>query len=360
LSPEKSGLCYFPPLPNSESDFEYGIILRMKVSELGEFGLIDLLAKMIAESQDNQPGYPSFTVGIGDDAAAWQTRAPNQLATVDSLIEDVHFSFGNISWQELGWKSLAVNLSDIAAMGGAPEYALISLGLPEKTEVEDITSFYQGMMELAQKFNVSLAGGDTCQSPVVMITVAVLGTGQETLLRRSTASPGDIIAVTGHLGGAAAGLDILTSKLSLAPATTTALREAFNKPFPRVAEGQLLVKQGIRTAIDISDGFLADLRHIGQMSRVSARVDIDLIPIYPPVKEVYGDRALEMALSGGEDYELLFTGADSDIEKFRAEASCPVTVVGEITRDSPGEISLFDKNGQPFRIKQTGWEHFKK
>jgi thiamine-monophosphate kinase len=332
----------------------------MKVSELGEFGLIDLLIKMIAESQDNRSGYPPLTVGIGDDAAAWQTQAPNQLATVDSLIEDVHFSFGNISWQELGWKSLAVNLSDIGAMGGVPQYALISLGLPEKTEVEDITSLYQGMIELAQKFHVGLAGGDTCQSPVVMITVTVLGTGQETLLRRSTARPGDIIAVTGHLGGATAGLDMLTRQLSLAPEIATALREAFNKPVPRVAEGQLLVKHGIRTAIDISDGFLADLRHISQMSRVSARVDVDRIPIYPPVREAYGDKALEMALSGGEDYELLFTGAASHIEKIQAEATCPVTVVGEITGVSPGEINLFDSSGKPVTIQQSGWEHFKK
>ena len=103
----------------------------MKVSELGEFGLIDLLAKMIADAQDSQSGYPQFLVGIGDDAAAWQGKPHTQLATVDSLIESIHFTLDTISWEELGWKSLAVNLSDIAAMGGVPEYALVSLGLPE-------------------------------------------------------------------------------------------------------------------------------------------------------------------------------------------------------------------------------------
>jgi len=330
----------------------------MKVSELGEFGLIDLLAKMIADAQNSQSGYPPFLVDIGDDAAAWQGKPHTQLATVDSLIENIHFSLDTISWEELGWKSLAVNLSDIAAMGGVPEYSLISLGLPDETEVKDVTSFYKGMIELAKKFHVSLAGGDTCRSPAVMITVTVFGTGQDTLLRRSNARPGDAIAVTGHLGGAAAGLDMLTHKLNLSAEITASLREAFHKPFPRVAEGQLLVKHGVKTAIDISDGFLADLYHICEISRVSARVDVDKLPVFPPVRQVYGEKALKMALSGGEDYELLFTGDVGDIAKIQAESSCPVTVVGEITDGNPGEISLFDGNGNPVQIHQSGWEHF--
>jgi thiamine-monophosphate kinase len=330
----------------------------VKVSELGEFGLIDILAKMIAEVQDSQPGYPPFLVGIGDDAAAWQGNNQTQLATVDSLIENIHFSLDTISWEELGWKSLAINLSDIAAMGGVPEYALVSLGLPDGTEVEDITSLYKGMIGLAKNFHVSLAGGDTCKSPAVMITVTVFGTGQDTLLRRSNASPGDTIAVTGHLGGAAAGLDMFTRKLNLAAEITASLREAFNRPTPRVAEGQLLVKHGIRTAIDISDGFLADLHHICEMSRVCARVNTDQIPVFPPVRRVYGDKALEMALSGGEDYELLFTGNANDIAKIQAESSFLVTVVGKITDGNPGKISLFDSNGNPIQIHRSGWEHF--
>lgn len=331
----------------------------MKVSEVGEFGLIDLLAKMIAAAQDSQSGYPPFLVGIGDDAAAWRGDKQVQLATVDSLIENVHFSLDTISWEELGWKSLAVNLSDIAAMGGVPEYALVSLGLPNETEVEDITSFYRGMIELARKYHVSLAGGDTCWSPAVMITVTVFGAGQDALLSRSTARPGDAIAVTGHLGGAAAGLDTLTRKLSLPAETAASLREAFHHPVPRVAEGQLLVKHGIRTAIDISDGFLADLRHIGEMSRVSARVDVDRLPILPPVRQAYGVKALDMALAGGEDYELIFTGTADDIAKIQAESPCPVTVVGDIIGGNAGEIILCDSSGNPVPVHQSGWEHFR-
>jgi thiamine-monophosphate kinase len=332
----------------------------VKVSELGEFGLINLLAKMIAEAQDGLPGYPPFLVGIGDDAAAWPGKNQTQLATVDSLIENVHFSLDTISWEELGWKSLAVNLSDIAAMGGTPEYALVSLGLPDTTEVDDVTSLYRGMIELGKRFGVSLGGGDTCNSPAIMITVTVFGTAQTALLRRSNARPGDAIGVTGHLGGAAAGLAMLSHGLSTAAEITVSLKEAFNKPVPRIAEGQLLVKHGIRTAIDISDGFLADLRHICEMSHVSASVNVDRLPVFPPVRQVFGDKALEMALSGGEDYELLFTGNADDITRIQAESSCPVTIVGEIKESHPGEISLFDSSGNPVRIRQSGWEHFKK
>ncbi len=332
----------------------------MKISELGEFGLIDLLAKEVAGSTGQPPDLPPLTVGIGDDAAAWPVKDGTQLATVDSLIEDIHFSLTTITWRELGWKSLAVNLSDIAAMGGLPEYALVSLGLPDSTEVEDVTELYWGMADLARHHRVNIAGGDTCRSPAVMITVAVLGSSPGNILRRSSATPGDSIAVTGHLGGAAAGLDMLTNNLNPGTEMTASLRWAFHKPVPRIAEGQLLVKHDIRTAIDISDGFIADLRHICEMSGVSARVNIDALPVYPPAVHVYGERARHMALSGGEDYELIFAGPADDIEKVKSEAACPVTIVGEITEGEPGTISLFDSAGNPVSIEESGWEHFSK
>ena len=127
----------------------------MKVSELGEFGLIDLLAEMVNGSRDKQlSSWQQLIIGIGDDAAAWQGDASTQLATVDSLIQDVHFSLGVTSWTDLGWKAMAINLSDIAAMGGIPKYALVSLALPGYTEVDDVTALYQGMIELAQQFEV--------------------------------------------------------------------------------------------------------------------------------------------------------------------------------------------------------------
>ena len=333
----------------------------MKVSELGEFGLIDLLAKMVSSSQNNQSEpCQQLVVGIGDDAAVWHGDASTQLATIDSLIQDVHFSLRIISWKELGWKALAVNLSDIAAMGGVPGYVLVSLALPGDTEVEDVAALYEGMIELAQQFEVAIVGGDTCQAPVVSITVTVLGSIKgKYVLSRSAARPGDKVAVTGYPGSAAAGLEMLTNKLQFAPDVTTYLRDSFVRPLPRIAEGQLLVEQGVTTAIDISDGLLSDLRQICKASQVSARVEVDRLPVPSMVRDNFGKRALELALSGGEDYELLFTAGDEVINKVRGEAPYPVTMIGEITAGKPGEVSLFDTNGNPFNLREAGWEHFR-
>jgi len=327
----------------------------MKVSELGEFGLIELLAKMVDAPQNEQ-----LRIGIGDDASAWYGDTPLQLATVDSLIQDVHFSLGVTTWQELGWKALAVNLSDIAAMGGQPRYALVSLALPGETEVADVTDLYRGMIELAREFNVLIVGGDTCRSPVVVITVTVFGdAGDDRLLTRSAAGVGDKIAVTGCLGGAAAGLEMLTGRLRFDSETTADLKKAFLRPQPRVGEGQLLVRQGVRAAIDISDGLVADLAQVSKASRVSARVDIDRLPVHPAVRGSFGDRATGLALSGGEDYELLFTASAGIIDAVKEAASCPVTVIGEIIAGKQGEVNLVDARGNRYQSPRSGWEHFK-
>ena len=334
----------------------------MKVSELGEFGLIDLLAKMVSSSQDKQtPAWQQLIIGIGDDAAAWYGDTSTQLATVDSLIQDVHFSLDTISWEELGWKALVANLSDIAAMGGMPKYALVSLALPGHTEVEDVTALYRGMMEGAQEFGVAIAGGDTSSAPLVIITITILGSTKsqtQHILTRSGAKPGEKVAVTGELGAAAAGSEMLTKQLQFDADTANCLRRAFLHPCPRIAEGQLLVEQGVKTAIDISDGLISDLTHLCKASQVSARIEIDRVPVPPVVNANFGDRALELALSGGEDYELLFTGSSEIIDKVTRAAACPVTVIGEIVADEPGKITLVDRQGNPVSLHKAGWEHF--
>jgi len=332
----------------------------MKVSELGEFGLIDLLAKMVDSSPD-KGARQQLILGIGDDAAAWYGDASTQLATVDSFIQDVHFSLGITSWDELGWKALAANLSDIAAMGGVPRYALISLALPDHTEVDDVTALYQGMIELAQQFNVAIVGGDTSSAPLIAITITILGSTRsqdKQILTRSGAEPGGKVAVTGYLGTAAAGWEMLTKRLQFDPEATACLKEAFLRPCPRIAEGQLLVEQGVKTAIDISDGLVSDLNHICKASQLSARIEVERVPTLPVVKANFSDRARELALSGGEDYELLFTGADEVIDKVRTAVSCPVTVIGEITADKPSKITLVDEMGKPVTLGKAGWEHF--
>jgi thiamine-monophosphate kinase len=330
----------------------------MKVKELGEFELIDRLNKMIADAKINKAS-PDLILGIGDDAAAWKGDGSIQLATVDTMVQGVHFSLNTTTWQELGWKSLAINISDIAAMGGLPHYALVALALPEDTEAEDITALYKGMIEIAKEFKIAIAGGNISRAPQVSITVTLLGSAPDNkILKRSTAKPGDTIAITGYAGSAAAGLEMLQKKLKIKAADAKYLRNAFLRPQPRVAEGRLLVKHGITTAIDTSDGLLADLRHICEASRLGAKVNVDLIPINDMVKTNFRAKALEMALGGGEDYELLFTGSAEAINKVKKEAKCPVTIIGAITGGESGKINLLDAKGKPVKANKTGWTHF--
>ena len=335
------------------------IISFMKVSELGEFGLIDLLAEIAGGSQST--ARQQLIAGIGDDAAAWRNQEAVQLASVDSLIEGIHFKLDMTSWRELGWKALAVSLSDIAAMGGIPRYTLVSLALPGQTMVEDVADLYRGMIELTDMFGVVIAGGDSSSAPLVILNTTVFGSAagkENNILTRSAAIAGDKIAVSGYLGGAAGGLAMLGSGMDLNQKDSAVLRQAFLHPQPRVNEGQLLLKQGVKAAIDISDGLIADLEHICQASGVGARIEIERLPLHPAVKAVFGSKALEMALAGGEDYELLFTAAAEIIERAASMIACPITVIGEITGDG-GRLELIDASGKPYKPASGGWQHFK-
>jgi thiamine-monophosphate kinase len=323
----------------------------VKVSELGEFGLIDLLAKMAGGGDER------LLIGIGDDAAAWQGDDSIQLASVDSFVEGVHFTPETTPWPEVGWKALAVNLSDIAAMGGIPRYALVALSLPDDSQVEDVAALYSGMLKLARQYGVTIVGGDISRAPLVAIAITILGSSPtQQILTRSSARPGDIVAVTGKLGAAAAGMEVLKHKRHLDPEAETHLKNAFLHPTPHIAEGLLLVEQGVKTAIDISDGLVADLGQICKASKVGARIEVERVPVELAVKTAFGERALELALSGGEDYELLFTASAEIVDKVKKAASCPVTAIGEITAGKG--VTLVDKEGNPFALKKVGWEHF--
>ena len=327
----------------------------MKVSELGEFGLIELFAKIVGKSKGE-----SVLLGIGDDAACWRTETSLQLATSDALIQDVHFTLSTTTWRALGWKALAVNLSDIAAMGGIPQYALLSLGLPADTEVESVTELYEGMAELARLFNVSIVGGDTVEAPVVVLSLAVVGKAgkNQNILTRSAATPGERIAVTGYLGASAAWLAILRKGLKF-DEKTAALREAHLKPHPRVAEGQILARHGVKAAIDLSDGLVSDLDKLCKASGVGAHLFVNQVPIHPIVQNSFGDDAINLALSGGEDYELLFTTKGEVINKVREAMPCTVTVIGEIVAE-PRQVTTLDEHGNEVKLEKAGWEHFAK
>lgn len=333
----------------------------MKISDLGEFRLIDLIRNIADTFRDpQQPAWQQLVVGIGDDVAAWQGNNHIQLATTDSLVEDVHFDLSTVTWEELGWKALAVNLSDIAAMGGIPLYALVSLASPGDTAVESVSSFCRSMASLAAEFGVAIVGGNLAASSHLVITVTVLGRSiEQAILRRSTANPGDRIAVTGYLGSSSAGLEMLKGGLGLDTETATMLRRAHLRPTPRVKEGQVLVDKGVKTAIDISDGLIADLSHICEASKVNAKVETERVPVYPPVRANFS-HCLQLALHGGEDYELLFTASESTVNQVREALSCPVTVIGDIVEQSlHNRVTLVDNKGNVVPYERDGWEHFK-
>ncbi len=297
--------------------------------------------------------------GIGDDATAWKNASGITLATTDCLVQDVHFRLGQTAWRDLGWKALAINLSDIAAMGGTAEYALVTLGLSADTEMESMGDLYKGMLELGDKFGVAIAGGDTTSSKTVFISLTVTGSADKRLLRRSAACPGDLIAVTGYLGAAAAGLRLISDG---APSTDeeTPLRQAFLRPYPRIVEGAIILAAGGHAAIDVSDGLIADLGHICRASHVSARIEAERVPLHPVACKTFPTQALDLALGGGEDYELLFTASAAVIDKVRAKTSLPVSVIGEITAGFSGFVRAVDSSGSPYTFNKAGWDHFGK
>jgi thiamine-monophosphate kinase len=333
----------------------------MKLSELGEFGLINLIRNSSARYENSgQTPRQEVLVGIGDDAAAWQGNNHIQLATTDTLVQDVHFDLDIITWEELGWKALAVNLSDIAAMGGIPKYALLSLALPGELEVEDISKFIDSILHLAREFGVAIIGGNVASAPNVVITITIIGSSKsKAMLKRSTASPGEQIAVTGYLGLSAAGLEMFKGKTISDLEVRNILRRAHFKPMPKVKEGQILIEQGVKTAIDISDGLIADLDHICESSKVNAKINIKQVPVHPVVKANFANHQ-ELALYGGEDYELLFTADEATVARAKQALNCPVTVIGDITEEKlPTRVTVVDSKGNIISYKKGGWEHFK-
>ena len=300
----------------------------MKMQQLGEFGLIDRIRKMTSVPD------PSW-VGIGDDCAVIPLSpetggapASDLLVSTDMLVEGTHFLMEDISPRQLGWKSAAVNISDIAAMGGKPIATFLSLALPKTLPEQWMQEFMEGYNGISEKFGAALLGGDTTCSPDrICINVAVLGTCPRGKARlRSAARPGDLVCVTGTLGDSAAGLRlILGGQKGAAPR----LMDRHYTPTPRVEEGLALsCLPGVHAMMDISDGVGSDLRHILDESGVGARIDTGKLPISKELQALCSEKGWdpkELALSGGEDYELLFTMDP------QATPDIPYTVIGEIT-----------------------------
>ena len=334
----------------------------MLVRELGEFGLIERLSRRVsaspaAASHRSEPPV-RVRVGIGDDAAVWDAASASEVLTTDTIVEGTHFTLATTGWNDLGWKALATNLSDVGAMGASPGVAVVTLGLPPDTAVEDVDALYDGLLDAAAAFGASVAGGDVVASPTLFITVALTGALEREPMLRSAAQPGDLVAVTGALGASAAGLAVLQGASPSDGAAAEALRAAHRRPWPRVAEGARLAELGVRSAMDITDGLVDDLGKLCAAAGCAARIEAACVPVHPAALAAFPDQALAMALNGGEDYELLFTAPPRLMASLGSELACEIHVVGEIISDTLGDIVVVDATGNPIAIPRKGWDHF--
>ncbi len=298
-------------------------------------------------------------LGIGDDAALLTVPAGRQLvAAMDTLVEGIHFPAGTAA-RDIGYRALAVNLSDIAAMGADPAWTLLSLSLP-RSDDSWLEGFAAGFHELAVQSGVALVGGDTVRGPLV-ISVQILGhVATDGALTRSGARPGDAIYVSGIPGEAAAGLAVIQQRLAGSPATRF-LRQRFLRPEPRVALGQS-VRMVASAAMDVSDGLLADLGKLCAASGCSARIDLERLPASAAMRSLFAASACErFALAGGDDYELLLTvapGRESEFHRRLAgETAC--TRIGEVVAVAgAGDTVQCCREGRPVSVEAAGFDHF--
>lgn len=318
---------------------------------MGEFDLIERFFKRPPRRAD---------VGIGDDCAVWSPRAGHQWAfSADMLVEGRHF-LSTVEPRRLGHKALAVNLSDLAACGATPQAFLLSLALPRADEGW-LEGFSQGLLALAEVHGCELIGGDTTQGPL-NIAITVMGEvphGQTIL--RSGARPGDSVYVSGHLGDARLALEAFRGHVSLPQTVLDTARLRMETPTPRVALGQAL--RGTAHAMaDISDGLLGDLGHILKASGVGAEIELATTSQLMAVSDHWtcpADLAMTCILSGGDDYELVFTAPEAATEKVLAAAVATgtrVTRIGRIT-DAP-QLVLLEANGRPLNAQFSSFDHF--
>jgi len=332
--------------------------VTMDLRTIGEFELIKRLAKKVSDRESQTSIFRPAVIGIGDDTAVFHSVERTQIFTTDTMVDGVHYQIGLSSWWDVGWKSLAVNLSDIAAMGGYPLYALVTLGLPAELQVRDVETLYDGLLDCSVEFGCSVVGGDIVLSPVSFITIAIIGATSGPVLARSMAHFGDQIAVTGNLGASSAGLILLRDPQALNTPEVKFLRSVHCSPQPRLLDGQILLANGVGCAMDISDGLIKDLGKICEASNVSARLWAESLPIDPVMRMMFPSECIEIALGGGEDYELVFTAPHAVIQGLQGKLPREVVVVGEITHGPSHDVTLVDRGGRPLHVDSTGWDHF--
>lgn len=338
---------------------------RTEISDLGEFGLIERIKNNFSIQNS------SSSKGIGDDAAAIDIGNENLLVSTDMLIEGPHFDLSYVPLKHLGYKAVAVNVSDIAAMNGKPEQIVVSLGLSNRFSLEAIDELYEGIKAACKNYKVDLVGGDTTSSPAgLVISITVIGRApKDKTVLRSGAKANDIICVTGDLGAAFLGLQVLEREKEVFQSNPSMQPDLEKyeylvgrqlKPEARMDVIYDLADQNIipTSMIDISDGLASELFHLGRSSGVGVKVFEDKIPIDATAFETAVEFKIDpitAALNGGEDYELLFTINPSDFEKIKNHPD--IHFIGH-THDNPNQNVMISKQGTVVPLKAQGWRHF--
>ncbi|GIP35153.1 thiamine-phosphate kinase [Paenibacillus sp. J2TS4] len=337
---------------------------------MDEFALIRRLTERRASSGKD---LPPLVVGIGDDAAVadWPERS-QIVMSCDTMVQEIHFKRVTMKDRDVGYKAMASNISDMAAMGAVPRYALVSLSVPKEVPVERLTQIYDGLYECADRFQVTVAGGDTSSiSGGIVLTVTIIGAVERgRAIVRSSARAGDAVFVTGYPGGSAAGLDYLlrsqqpADTLGELPRPYQSLVHAHQRPEPQVRAARLLLESGFVGALnDISDGVASEAAEIAEASDVGLLLEAKRLPVHPDVAEygrLTGQDPLEWILAGGEDYQLLGTvrleGVDKVKELFREEG-IPLTVIGTVSDQFQG-VRLLRCDGTSEPLGRRGYNHF--
>jgi len=336
----------------------------MFVKELGEFGLIEKLKKLVGGSPR------SVVKGIGDDCAVLELNPKEYLLfTTDALVQGIHFDLKYFPFYFVGWKGMVANISDVAAMGGTPQGAIVTLGLPGNAKVEQVEEIYRGAKAASKSYNVPIIGGDIVKSPNrLFLSLGLVGrVKKNSLTLRSGAKPGDILAVTGSLGASEAGMRLLKrhKRIGLKELKALSRKGPYSshlRPKARLEEAKALVNNfAVSSMIDLSDGLASDIHRIKEESRVGAEIFETSLPIAPSTRkaaEKLGLSPLKLALFGGEDYELLFTIPGRELEKAQnKKLDFPVSIIGRILPTKMG-ISLVDASYRRNLLAPKGYAHF--
>ncbi len=337
---------------------------RTELSALGEFGLIERLATRVHLTQR------SSLKGIGDDAAVIDPQGLHQVVTTDMLVEGVHFDLSYMPLKHLGYKAIVVNLSDVYAMNAEPRQVTVAIALSNRFPVEAVDELYEGMLLACGNYGVDLVGGDTCSSTsgLIISITAVGACPKEDIVYRSGAKDNDLLVVSGDLGGAYMGLQVLEREKVVFTETGAQpdleghdyIIERQLKPEARRDITALLKEMGVRptSMIDISDGLASESLHLARSSALGVRIYDDKLPIDPTTYKTAREFDLDpstCALNGGEDYELLFTVAQADFEKIKGNPS--LSIIGHMTDKASG-CHLVDKQGGLHELRAQGWDAF--